>query len=105
MQHPSTNDILDKVQRATISYFWEGGHAACGMAYDRRLTYGQPRNDLISISGSGFALLAIVVGTSRGSGRRNPQKLTHPIALRIVEVALKIEKGKFEAKPGNVRLW
>jgi hypothetical protein len=58
--------LLDRVQRATIAYFWEGAHPVSGLAYDRRLTSGEARNDLISIGGTGFAFLAIVVAIRRG---------------------------------------
>jgi hypothetical protein len=64
-------DLLDHVQRATIAYFWEGAHPVSGLAYDRRLTWGDARNDLVSIGGSGFSFLAIIVAVSRGwIGRR-----------------------------------
>jgi hypothetical protein len=60
------DELLDRVQRATIAYFWEGAHPVSGLAYDRRLTWGSPRNDLVSIGGSGFSFLAIIVAVSRG---------------------------------------
>ncbi|WP_258163586.1 glucoamylase family protein [Rhizobium sp. TH2] len=59
-------ELLNHVQRATISYFWEGAHPVSGLAYDRRLSFGKPRNDLVSIGGSGFSFLAIIVAVSRG---------------------------------------
>ncbi|ACM39578.1 hypothetical protein B7W85_26100 [Allorhizobium ampelinum] len=59
-------ELLDRVQRTTIAYFWEGAHPVSGLAYDRRLTWGDARNDLVSISGSGFSFLAIIVAVSRG---------------------------------------
>lgn len=59
-------ELLDRVQRTTIAYFWEGAHPVSALAYDRRLTWGDARNDLVSISGSGFSFLAIIVAVSRG---------------------------------------
>jgi len=59
-------ELLDRVQRATIAYFWDGAHPASGLAYDRRLTWGDARNDLVSVGGSGFSFLAIIVAVSRG---------------------------------------
>ncbi len=64
--------LLDHVQRATIAYFWEGAHPVSGLAYDRRLTSGHVRNDLVSIGGSGFSFLAIVVAVNRGWIGRRP---------------------------------
>jgi hypothetical protein len=58
--------LLDRVQRATLGYFWDGAHPVSGLAYDRRLTSGTARNDLVSIGGSGFSCLSIIVGVSRG---------------------------------------
>jgi hypothetical protein len=60
------DELLDRVQRATIAYFLEGAHPVSGLAYDRRLTSGKARNDLVSIGGSGFSFLAIVVAVGRG---------------------------------------
>lgn len=59
-------DLLDRVQRMTIAYFWEGAHPVSGLAYDRRLTSGDARNDFVSIGGSGFSFLAIIVAVDRG---------------------------------------
>ena len=60
------DQLLDYVQRATTAYFWEGAHPVSGLAYDRRLTWGHSRNDLVSIGGSGFSVLSIIVAVSRG---------------------------------------
>ncbi|QRM56412.1 glucoamylase family protein [Sinorhizobium sp. BG8] len=66
--HPDTPlaELLDRLQHATIAYFWDGAHPVSGLTYDRRLVRSNPRNDLVSIGGTGFAFLAIVVGVSRG---------------------------------------
>ncbi|UVC12203.1 hypothetical protein IHQ71_29645 (plasmid) [Rhizobium sp. TH2] len=58
--------LFDRVPRSTIAYFWEGAHPVSGLAYDRRLTWGDARNDLVSTGGSGFSFLAIIVAASRG---------------------------------------
>lgn len=62
--------LLDAVQRRTLAYFWEGAHPVCGLAYDRRLTYGSPRNDLVAIGASGFSFIAVIIGVYRGWIRR-----------------------------------
>jgi hypothetical protein len=61
----SLDALLDRVQRMTISYFWEGAHPVSCLAYDRRSTWNSARDDLVSIGGSGFSFLAIVVAVSR----------------------------------------
>lgn len=58
--------LLDSVQRRTFAYFWEGAHPVSGFAYDRRLTYGEPNNDLVAIGASGFSFIAMVIGVHRG---------------------------------------
>lgn len=41
-------------------------HPVSGLAYDRRLTYGEPNNDLVAIGASGFSFIAMVIGVHRG---------------------------------------
>ncbi|AOF93738.1 glucoamylase family protein (plasmid) [Sinorhizobium sp. RAC02] len=54
------------VQKQTFRYFWEGAHPTSGLARDRQKTTGDPANDLVAIGGSGFGIMAIVVGVARG---------------------------------------
>jgi hypothetical protein len=63
----SANDetLLERVQRQTFGYFWEGAHPASGWAYDRRLTAGEARNDLVSTAGIGFGILALIAAAER----------------------------------------
>lgn len=63
----SENDeaLLERVQRQTFRYFWDGGHPESGLARDRLKTGGERANDLISIGGSGFAVMAMVIGVER----------------------------------------
>ena len=57
--------LLDAVQRQTARYFWEGAHPVSGLARDRQKTTSDPANDLVSVSGSGFGILAITVSVER----------------------------------------
>ncbi len=61
------NQLLELVQRRTFRFFWELGHPKSGLARDR--VSGPP--DLVTIGGSGFAVMAIIVATERGWIRRN----------------------------------
>jgi len=67
---PSPNadleSLLDIVQRRTLAYFVDGAHPLSRLPFDRRLTYGRPRSDIVSIGGVGFSFMALVVGTCRG---------------------------------------
>jgi hypothetical protein len=52
--------VLDKWQQSTFNFFWNGASPS-GMAYE-----GSNRGDLIATGGSGFGIMAIIVGDSRG---------------------------------------
>ena len=59
--------LLEAVQRQTFRYFWDGAHPASGLAFDRR-TAGKRANDTdpITIGGSGFGVMALIVAAERG---------------------------------------
>lgn len=59
-------ELLEAVQRQTFAYFWEGAHPVSGLSADRRLTMGEPADDLIATGGSGFGVMAIIVAVERG---------------------------------------
>ncbi|MEK1890277.1 MAG: glucoamylase family protein [Phyllobacterium sp.] len=67
----SDETLLDWVQRATFRYFWEGAHPYSGLARDRSGRTADPKNDLVSVGGSGFAFMAIIVAMERGWITRN----------------------------------
>lgn len=58
--------LLDRVQRQTFRFFWEGAHPVSLLARDRQKTTGDPANDLVAIGGSGFGLMAIIVAVEHG---------------------------------------
>jgi hypothetical protein len=62
----SDEALLDLVQRQTFRFFWEGAHPVSGLARDRTGLDADPDNDLISVGGSGFGVMAIIVAASRG---------------------------------------
>ena len=53
--------VLEEWQRKTFSYFYEGGDPLTGMAYE-----GNERGTTITTGGSGFGVMAIIVGAERG---------------------------------------
>ncbi len=57
--------LLDRVQRQTFLYFWEGAHAESRLIYDKRWVNGALATDMISISGTGFGVMAILVAAER----------------------------------------
>jgi hypothetical protein len=57
----SDTELLDLVQEQTFKYFWDFGHPVSGMARERNTS-----NDIVTTGGSGFGLMAMVVGVERG---------------------------------------
>jgi len=65
----SDEQLLDTVQYQTFQYFWEGAEENSGMACERiHLDGDYPHKDqnVVTIGGSGFGLMAILVGVERG---------------------------------------
>ena len=55
--------LLDRVERATIGYFTEFADSATGLARER----DKDRNgDIVTIGGSGFGMMAVIAGAERG---------------------------------------
>lgn len=66
---PSQNELMDRLQRETFNYFWEGAEPVSGLARERIHMdgiYPNHHKDIITIGGSGFGLMAILVGVERG---------------------------------------
>lgn len=57
--------LLDKVQEQTFNYFWDGAEPNSGMARERihlDNIYPQNDQDVVTTGGTGFGLMAILVG-------------------------------------------
>ncbi len=57
----SDDELLDMVQRYTFRYFWDFAHPVSGMARERNTS-----GDIVTTGGSGFGVMAILVGIERG---------------------------------------
>jgi hypothetical protein len=57
----SEEELLNKVQEQTFRYFWDFGHPNSGMARERNTS-----GNLVTSGGTGFGLMAILVGIERG---------------------------------------
>jgi hypothetical protein len=62
----SDEALLDRVQRQTFGYFWEGAHPVSFLALDRTGLAPDTADDRVGIGGSGFGIMAIVVAAERG---------------------------------------
>ena len=57
--------LLDLVQRQTLRYFWDFAHPACGLARERSNVTPKYGLEAVTTGGSGFGVMAIIVGVSR----------------------------------------
>lgn len=57
----SDEELLDRVQQQTFKYFWDFGHPVSGLARERNTS-----GDVVTSGGSGFGIMAIIVGINRG---------------------------------------
>lgn len=65
----SEDALLDKVQEQTFNYFWEGGEPISGGARERIHmddVYPTHPKDIITSGGTGFGIMATLVGIERG---------------------------------------
>ncbi len=53
--------MLSLIQKRTLSYFWDFGHPVSGLSPERNTT-----PDTVTSGGSGFGLMALLVGVRRG---------------------------------------
>lgn len=65
----SDDALLDSIQKQTFNYFWEGAEPNSGLARERvhmdDIYPTSPKNT-VTIGGSGFGFMAILVGVKRG---------------------------------------
>ncbi len=62
----TTRSLLDLVQRQTLRYFWEFAHPVSGLARERSNVTPRYGHEACTTGGSGFGVMAIIVGVSRG---------------------------------------
>lgn len=54
-------ELLTKIQQQTFKYFWDFGHPVSGLTRERNTS-----GETVTSGGSGFGLMAIVIGIERG---------------------------------------
>ncbi|GAB5526160.1 MAG: hypothetical protein Roseis2KO_40320 [Roseivirga sp.] len=57
----SEDALLTKIQEQTFKYFWDFAHPISGMARERNTS-----NETVTLGGSGFGIMSIIVGIERG---------------------------------------
>ncbi|HWZ13708.1 MAG TPA: glucoamylase family protein [Mucilaginibacter sp.] len=80
--------LLDVVQRQTFRYFWDFGHPVSGLARERSNVAYDYGNETVTIGGSGFGIMALLVADHR-------KWISHDQAvdrmLKIVEFLIKAD--------------
>lgn len=84
------SQLLDTLQRQAFDYFWEGAEPTSGLARERihlDNIYPTHDKDIITIGGSGFGLMAILVGVERGFISREEALRRFETAIDFLEKA------------------
>jgi hypothetical protein len=63
---PTDDELLDLVQRQTLKYFTDYAHPVSGMARERTNGVEIYGKDVVTTGGTGFGIMAMIAGTSRG---------------------------------------
>ncbi len=74
IKNDSNEKLLDRVQKETFNYFWEGGEPISGAARERihmDNIYPYHDKDIVTSGGTGFGILATIVAIERGFIKRN----------------------------------
>ena len=61
----SDSALLDLVQKQTIKYFWDFAHPVSGMARERSNTTFNYGHEVVTTGGTGFGVMALIVGAER----------------------------------------
>jgi len=78
-------ELLTSVQQATIRYFWEYGHPVSGLSRERKGS-----RDTCTSGGTGFGMMAIMVGAQRGLiGREEAAKRLLTMVRFLQEKAIR----------------
>jgi hypothetical protein len=87
--------LLDEIQRAIFSFFWNEASAKTGQVKDRALANGNDSHTMSSIAATGFGLTSLCIGDQRGHGK-SPDILERVRrTLRFLANDLKNEHGFF----------
>lgn len=63
----SDDQLLDLIQRYTLTHFWEKAHPVSGMALERDAgAYGYSATETVTTGGTGFGIMALIAGAERG---------------------------------------
>jgi hypothetical protein len=89
------DQILDEIQRAAFSFFWNEAGPATGQVKDRALANGNDTRTISSIAATGFGLTALCIGDARGYAASSDIKQRVRATLRFLANQLPAEHGFF----------
>lgn len=84
------DSLLNVVQQQTINYFWENAEPSSGMARERTHLdgiYPQDDRNVVTSGGSGFGIMALIVGIERGFIKREDATDRFLKILNFLEMA------------------
>src|SRR5579872_2739583 len=61
----SDSALVELTQKQTFRYFWDFAHSVSGLARERSNIAYNYGNEVVTIGGSGFGVMAIIVGAER----------------------------------------
>lgn len=93
--HHSDDALLDEIERAAFSFFWNEAHSATGQVRDRALMIGDERRREASIAATGFGLTGLCIADSRGYGKSAEISDRVRQTLRFLKQKLPHEHGFF----------
>jgi hypothetical protein len=76
------DELLTRVQQQTFKYFWDFAHPSSGMARERNSS-----GDIVTIGGSGFGIMALIVGMERNFITRDQGLQRMDKILDFLEIA------------------
>lgn len=89
----SDDQLLDLVEKQTLKYFYDFGHPTSGLALERNTS-----GDVVTTGGSGFGVMAIVAGVSRGF-------ISRPDGLTRIQKIVSFLKDKAQSFHGAFPHW
>jgi hypothetical protein len=87
--------LLDEIQRATFSFFWNEASQNTGQVKDRALANGNDSRLMSSIAATGFGLASLCIGEQRGYGKSTDILERVRKTLRFLANTLPNEHGFF----------
>lgn len=90
----SDDSLLTLVQKQTFKYFWDFAHPVSGLARER----SNGNNNLVTSGGSGFGIMALIVGADRGF-------VTHAQALTRLQTIVAFLKNQAQTFHGAFPHW